>query len=302
LSTETFSADWLSLRAPHDAAATERGDAAALAGGFGAALRQRQERGVLRLLDLGGGAGANVCRLAPRIAGSQHWIVVDNDAALLAGVAASVSAWARRIGGRVQATGDGIAVTTPQRIVTVTTRIADLCEGPDHLPLEGMDGVTGAALLDLVSDAWLEALAAALAVHRLPALFTLNVDGLLAWEPAAPDDGAIAAAFARDLARDKGFGEALGARAAACAAVTFAARGFSVETARSDWKVGPVDVAMHRALQSFIVPAALRQPPADRAGEAWRRAVDDWTAGKTAHIATGTLALIVGHTDVLALM
>lgn len=302
MSDSAFNADWLALRAPFDAAATERGAAAALARDFGTALRRHNERGTLRLLDLGGGTGANVCRLAPRIAGSQHWTVVDHDAALLGRVADTVAAWARRIGARFEESHDNVRVTTPQRIVTVSWLAADLRDGFAGLPLGMVHGVTGAALLDLVSADWLAAASNDLAAARLPALFTLSVDGAMQWRPAADDDSAIAASFVRDLARDKGFGPALGTSANAAAAARFAASGYTVATARSDWQVGSDDVAMHRALLAFMAPAVRRQPPMDTDASDWIRRVDAWAAAKTALADAGTLAFTLGHGDVLAVM
>jgi hypothetical protein len=295
----SFAADWLALRAPFDAAATGRGAAAALARRFGTMLRRLRERGVLSLLDLGGGAGGNVCRLAPMIHGSQHWTVIDSDPALLAAVDDTIARWGRSIGGRVAETTGGITVTTPQRIVTVAARVHDLRNGFAGLPLDTADGVAGSALLDLVSEAWLADAVEALAVRHLPALFTLNVDGVLDWSPPADDDAIVAAAFGRDLIRDKGFGPALGPHAAARARSAFAARGYTVEMARADWQVGSGDAAMHRALLSFISLAARRQPPKDY-DERWAARVDAWDAAKGALVEAGGLALRVGHVDLLA--
>lgn len=295
----SFAADWLALRAPFDAAATGCGAAAALARRFGTMLRRHRERGVLSLLDLGGGTGANVCRLAPKIHGSQHWMVIDSDPTLLAAVDDTIARWGRSIGGRVAATSGEVTVTTPQRIVTVTSRVHDLRDRLAGLPLDTTDGVAGSALLDLVSEAWLADAVEALAARRLPALFTLNVDGVLDWSPPASDDGIVAAAFGRDLMRDKGFGPALGPHAAARAQSAFAARGYTVETARADWQVGGGDAAMHRALLSFIAPAARRQLP-DGDDERWAARVDAWGAAKGALVEAGGLVLRVGHVDLLA--
>ena len=302
MSAATFDAEWLRLRAPFDAAAGDRPGPAALARAFGTVLRRRRERGALRLLDLGGGVGANVCRLAPRIPGSQSWTIVDNDDALLARLDATIAAWARRIGGRLVAIEGGVSVTTPQRIVTVVRCTHDLRDGLADLPLAAADGVVASALLDLVSADWLERAAAALAAHRLPCLFTLNVDRALRWRPAAADDAAIAAAFRRDLGRDKGFGHALGADAGTAAATILGARGYTVETAGSHWQIGAADAAVHRAMLSFVVPAALRHEPDAAEARSWRRRVGVWQAAKVERIAAASLELTVGHTDVLAAM
>ena len=70
-----FSAAWLALREPADAAARS----AALASFAMSGL----ETAALRILDLGGGTGANIRYLSPRLRSPQHWTLVDNDPALL---------------------------------------------------------------------------------------------------------------------------------------------------------------------------------------------------------------------------
>ena len=72
-----FSADWLTLREPADAAARSR------------ALVSYVSRSG-RFLDLGGGTGANVRYLTPLLPSPQQWTLVDNDPQLLARVAPNV--------------------------------------------------------------------------------------------------------------------------------------------------------------------------------------------------------------------
>ena len=71
---ETFSADWLSLREPCDAAARSR----VLARSFLDAL----PRNAL-IADLGCGRGANACYLAAQGRRDLRWLLVDADADLL---------------------------------------------------------------------------------------------------------------------------------------------------------------------------------------------------------------------------
>jgi len=66
-----FSAEWLALREPADAAARSSGLV-----GFVARPG--------RLLDLGGGTGSNIRYLASRLPSPQMWTLVDDDAALIA--------------------------------------------------------------------------------------------------------------------------------------------------------------------------------------------------------------------------
>ena len=75
-----FSADWLALREPVDAASRNQELTARL-------CDWRRGQGNLSVLDLGSGAGANGRFLAPLLGSGQHWRLVDHDPALLARIA-----------------------------------------------------------------------------------------------------------------------------------------------------------------------------------------------------------------------
>lgn len=142
----SFEAEWLALREPADRAAR---DPALLA-----AAVQVAEGGWV--LDLGCGTGSTARAFASvggRVAG---WRLFDGDARLLAEAVA-------RTPGAEGVEGD----------------LADL----PALPLEGIGLVTASALLDLVSHAWIEGLAARLAEAGVGFYAALSVDGRMAWTP-----------------------------------------------------------------------------------------------------------------------
>jgi SAM-dependent methyltransferase len=269
----TFSAAWLALREPADAAARsvelERALAAALQSG----------NDLLECVDLACGSGANLRRLAPRLRGPQRWRLLDHDEALLAA--------ARRRCGGLRAADDSV--------VEVVVRRCDLARETLTAACAGARLVSASALLDLVSVPWLERLADATAAARAIALFTLDYDGRRHCEPAEPGDAAAHAAFDRHQRRDKGFGPALGPRAAECAARAFEARGYRVQRARADWRLGPADGALQRELLSGWAAAAIKAEPAMRA------AIDGWLARRLGHVASGRSTLAVGHEDLLAI-
>ncbi|MCB1771612.1 MAG: class I SAM-dependent methyltransferase, partial [Candidatus Competibacteraceae bacterium] len=72
-----FSATWLALREPVDAASRNRALTNRL-------IEWRGRMDTLRVLDLASGTGANFRFLAPLLGGEQHWRLVDHDPALLA--------------------------------------------------------------------------------------------------------------------------------------------------------------------------------------------------------------------------
>ena len=285
-----FTLAWLRQRAPFDRAARD----AALARRFAAAVARGGNR-PLRLLDLGAGAGANARSLAPVIGGDQDWLLIDDDPALLAAQAAEHLAWAAREGWAVARTGDSVVIHAGDARWRFAAQRLDLARHGAIDAIERCDGVTMAALADLVTAAWIDALVAQLKRRRLPLLSVLTVDGRREWHPAAPEDALIRGAFTRHQRSDKGFGPALGADAPAYLAARLTAAGYAVSTAPSDWHVGGEE----RDALAAIVAGEARA-----AGEMQPDAAAALAAGharRAAELAAGALSLRVGHRDVLGL-
>ncbi|KGE04226.1 class I SAM-dependent methyltransferase [Pseudohaliea rubra] len=242
-----FAADWLALREPADRAARD----AALA------RRAAEVAGPTPfIVDLGCGTGASFRALGPWLPAGSRWCFVDSDPRLLAAAAASA--------------GDAAEVLE-----------ADLADLPS-LPLARAGLVTASALLDLVSRAWLEALARCLTV---PFYAALSYSGSMRWLPPDPRDEAITAAFNRHQRGDKGLGPALGPEAAETAAAIFEAAGFDVLRASSPWQLESSMAALQRELTAGIAAAAGEAGVAGAA--AWgrqRRQLADETRCEISHL------------------
>jgi SAM-dependent methyltransferase len=281
--SESFSADWLALREPFDRVARSRRLAARLA----ETLPARP-----RILDLGAGTASLFRYLAPIIGRAQAWTIVDADEALLGHAFARTADWAEARGWRVTTPGRALLIHTPQGAWRIEALAIDFAENLSRLPLHAQDAVVCSALMDLVSPAWAERLAAAL---RVPFLACLNVDGRDRFRPAHPDDRLVARGFARDMRRDKGFGRAMGTAAPVTLARLFTARGFTVATAPSDWIIPPIARPMLEAMVRGHAAAAANALP----GAAAR--IAGWEQARLATLARGRLALTIGHRDLLAL-
>lgn len=276
-----FALDWLRLRAPFDAAARS----AALAAALASRLPPRP-----RLIDLGGGSGANMRWLAPRLGRDQDWLVLDNDPALLAAMEGETARWADEIGAACRRDGGALVVDARGQRWRVRTAALDLAGGLEAMPWREADAVAASALLDLVSRAWLDRLLDAVTAHRLPILAALDVDGRIAWTPADPADDLVRQGFRYDQARDKGFGPALGPAAGATLAAGLKVRGYAVAMAPSDWHIPPDARPMLAAMIDGMAEASF-----GAAGEAVRA----WALRRHAAAAAGALTLVVGHADVL---
>jgi hypothetical protein len=276
-----FPVDWLTAREPYDHAARS----AELADRFAAALGPMP-----RLIDLGCGIGSNLRYLAPRIAGPHRWRCVDNDPALLHAAPHALHRWACDCGWAPRLEGKDLILARPAGEIVVTFALGDLARqglGNDA----GFAGVTGSALLDLTSAAWLDSLAEACGGR--PLLMALSFDGRLAFEPAAPEDDEVCQQFRAHQRTDKGFGAALGPEAAAYLGQRLTARGWAVTMERSDWSLGPSDHALLRATLDGIIVAVREVAPDRRLGR--------WAARRRERLAGGDLRLTVGHVDLLAL-
>jgi SAM-dependent methyltransferase len=285
---EDFDGDWLDLREPYDAAARDLELAFRLA----EALPARP-----RLLDLGSGTGSLIRWLAHFIDRAQAWTMVDADAGLMARAFDTIAERAEAVG--VATTFPGkktLLVHAPGGAWRIEGLLADLAEAPEMLPLDKVDAVVSTALCDLVSAGWVERMAAACAARRLPFYAALNVTGRESFRPPHRADALVMRGFRRDQRRDKGFGGvALGPDAPAAMAAAFAAHGYAVHRAPSDWVID-------RRARFFTQEIATGH---GTAALAWERrdaaAIEDWIATRRAQAAQGRLAVRIGHQDLLAL-
>jgi hypothetical protein len=283
-----FSAEWLALREPFDAAAR----AASLVTELERHLAPGTSAAPLAIVDLGAGAGSNLRYLAPRLGGVQHWRLVDHDAHLLAAAATTTQAWAAARGAEVRRSGTSLTIRAADFVCGVECQRVDLKDlAVVDLPQRGL--VTAAALLDLVSHDWLEALALRCRSARAAVALALTYDGRTTAKPAEPEDPVVLAMFNRHQLFDKGLGPALGMRAAQAAEASFEAHGYELRIATSDWLIAAKDHAMQQALLDGWLGAALEIAPESRA------ALSSWHERRRAHVLAGRSELRVGHVDLV---
>lgn len=293
-----FSADWLALREPFDRAAR-----ASMASAFDWTALAAHLRGgstgdaVITVLDLGCGTGASLREVAPRLGGVQRWRLVDHDAALLAAVPETLTRWAHAQGWQVRPQGEAEALRIDGGGLRVDVEWvrADLAAGLDVVPFDDAQLVTCSALLDLVSQPWLEALVARCAGVGAAVCWTLSVDGRIAWAQADVDDALVHDAFRAHQRRDKGFGAALGDAAVGVAQQCLTAAGYRLAATERDWVIdgarGASDGAMLRALIDGMAQVAREQCPMHAAR------IDAWRARRLSALDTTHLRL--GHVDLL---
>jgi len=259
-----FSAAWLALREPADRRARDRHLLEIL-------QSWRAERAALKVVDLGSGTGANLRALAPRLGGPQSWLLLDRDPDLL-----------------------DRAKTPAAGAVAVERLAADLRDEAAATAIRASDLVTTSALLDLVSRSYAETLVAQVVAAGAACFAALSYDGRIAWQPADPLDETLRGLINRHQQGDKGFGPALGPEAAATFAALFTDRSYRVETALSDWRLGPEDAALQSALLDDWLQAAGAVDPARSVPLA------GWAARRRALIPAEGSRLEVGHLDLFA--
>jgi len=260
----SFSAEWLALREPYD----RRARNAAVMDAVTTPLRDKPS---LRIVDLACGTGSNLRALSPRIKARQSWRMVDNDLSLLARVPRAIA---------------------PH--VTVTTVPIDLNHDLEAALDGAVDLITTSALLDLVSEEWLERLAVEVGARRLPIYAALSYDGRIELTPVDAGDADVIAAVNAHQRTDKGFGPALGPAAAHAAVARFEALGYSVVRGEADWLFGPADRQIQIEILSGWAAAAR-----DVGGVALADAVG-WLTRRRDLVAAGRSTIRVGHVDLFA--
>ena len=282
---------WLALREPADI----RARSAALTRAVVYLLARHIDQGPLRLLDLATGTGSNVRYLADRLPAPQHWLLVDQDLALIGEVADRMSAWGAARGCEMTPEPKGIVLHREQLECHIRIRRLQLgtLEEPGIFPDRHL--VTASALLDLVSERWLRALATQCRVTGSTVLFTLNYNGQSRCEPVEPEDEMV-----RDLMNwhqktsDKGFGRAAGPDAVECAERSFGENGYRVRREASDWELAPQARALQRELIEGWASAATEIAPEHAP------LIRSWLARRLAHVEAVHSRITVGHEDILA--
>jgi SAM-dependent methyltransferase len=251
--------------------------------------------GAVRVLDLATGTGSNLRYLVPRLPSPQHWTVVDRSPVLLAHLLARTTAWARGLGLRAAADDGGCMLSGAGIECRIEIRVQDLGSLDAPALFDGRHLVTASALLDLVSAAWLDALAVRCRHAGASALFTITYDGRATSHPVEPEDEQVRVLFNRHQARDKGLGGPAAGPAATEAAVrAFQAAGFSVRTAQSDWRIPSSAHEFQRQLIDGWAGAATEVAPE------LAETIAAWRTRRVAHVVEGRSRLTVGHYDLAA--
>jgi SAM-dependent methyltransferase len=288
--TESFSADWLELRAAADRAArnTRLQDNVRR----WAYRWQQQQRGqTLQIVDLGCGSGANLRHLVPHLGRRQNWLLLDHDPRLLSAAGERLQHWAADQGFQQRsATRQQLAFASARHTLAVTLQQCDL----RHIPalIWPAQLITASALLDLTSAAWLRQLARDCHHHGAALLMTLSYSGELRWAPEDEFDSSIEHCFNRHQRGDKTFGSALGPDAAGYLAACLRQLGYRVTLAPSPWQLDGADTLLQQALITGFAQAAREICPQHET------AINDWLERRHRNLAQTRLR--IGHVDLFA--
>jgi SAM-dependent methyltransferase len=260
-----FSADWLALREPHDLRARNPAVLNAVVASLAGATS-------IRIVDLACGTGSTLRALASRFPAGQNWRLVDNDLSLLASACA----------------------IAPPAGVTFATVPLDLNRDLEAALDGPIDIVTTSALLDLVSEAWLDRLAVEALARSIPVYAALSYDGRIEISPSNPFDAAIVAAVNKHQLRDKGFGPALGPMAASTAIAQFKSLGCSIVQGMADWIIEPHDREFQMEIFAGWAGAARE------IGDLSLADTVGWLTYRRDAVTAGRSSVRVGHVDIFA--
>jgi hypothetical protein len=260
-----FTAEWLALREPYDTAARNPAVLEAVTNSLKSAA-------FVHVVDLACGSGSTVRALRAHLPTQQHWDLVDNDPNLLA------------------------LACNQHRDKGMTLGAVQLDLSRDFAPAlaSTIDLITISALLDLVSQNWLDQFLRRIAARALPVYAALTYDGRTNLSPADPLDGAIVSAMNAHQRTDKGFGPALGPSAASSAVAGFEALGYAVVVGESDWIMRPDDREIQNQMLAGWANAAREMGTLSNAD------IADWLSRRKTMISKGVSSMRVGHVDFFA--
>lgn len=275
-----FASDWLTLREAADVDSRSQ-PLAELAAEW---LSARTPAPLIA--DLGCGRGSNMRFLAPRLSGHQRWKLIDHDAILLAQA-------------RQRAAGLSSSQGQPVAVETHCVSLEPLAE----VPLDDAHLVTASALLDLVSQQWIDALVTRIAEQQQALLVALSVTG--EWHFIDPqgvpvlddEDRWLLAMFMAHQQRDKGLGGALGGEAHGALVAALERADYRVEQAETPWQLAAgsqEQQPLMLALLEVWAEAATEQAP-----EAAAR-IATWLQQRQQAVANGELGIWVRHRDLFA--
>jgi hypothetical protein len=224
--------------------------------------------GVLEIVDLGAGTGANQRWLAPRLEFVQRWIHLDHDPAI----------------SRSLPLPDDTMIIDGSVEQALGRLLANRSSDPRL--------ITCSALLDVLTTDQIDAVCRAVIENQVPALFSLTATGALNISPANRYDELLLDAF-NDHQRRAG---RAGPDATTLAVNALCAGGFTVRTQETPWRLtASSDWAFVERFLQERLDAAVAQTPGFAA------AATDWFELRRSQFVLRMLRIEVGHRDVLAL-
>lgn len=272
-----FDREWLEAREPAD----HRARSEALTDRLNQWLQRQTGSPVaatdaepLAMADIGSGRASNALYLSSRLSVPRVWHLIEQDADLLA-----IGEFRLRQSGE-SVTGHNLTLSAGNM--------------ERQLPLP-MKLLTASALIDLVSDAWLMSLTAAVVRRQAAVLMVLSYAGEFELWPSDTDDARLTELVNSHQHRDKGSGSALGPDATNRFRQLLQDAGYAVHVEDSPWYLDRDDaVAIESLLRGWVGAARQQAPDAS----VWLNA---WLERRLDQLASGELQVTVAHQDLLAL-
>lgn len=284
---EGFSPDWLRLREPAD----HQARSALLTGKL---VRWREQFSDFSVVDLGSGTASNLRYLCPKLGMNQTWTLLDNDIGLLSCIAERLAEWAIDTGSEFdRVSSNSATIKHAEFSADLTWQACDLAKELDTVSFKNTQLITGSALLDLTSAAWMSQLATIINSQQCASLFVLSYNGQLQWQPELKFDKSMAELLNTHQLNDKGFGHALGP--GAYQYLMSVLNNHTIESVPTDWVLGQNSQTMQEVLIGDWAAAAIEQNPTLASD------IEQWSCQRSNHLKEGQSTLQVGHADILSL-
>ena len=285
--SDGFSPDWLRLREPADHKARSTSLTEKL-------VQWRERFADFSVVDLGSGTASNFRYLCPKLGMNQRWILLDNDIGLLSCIAERLEEWAIDTACEFdRISQNSAAIKHAKFSAHLTWQPCDLAKELENINFENTQLITGSALLDLTSSAWMSQLADIINAEQCASLFVLSYNGKLRWQPELQFDNCMTKLLNAHQLNDKGFGNALGPSAYEYLMNKLTNQ--TIESEPTDWILDQDSYAIQAVLVSDWAAAAVEQNPIDASD------IRDWSRQRSNFLEEEQSRLQVGHVDILSL-
>jgi hypothetical protein len=258
-------------------------------------IKYFSERDSMHIMDAGAGTGSNFRYFFSKLADEQHWILLEQDAGLVAACREKLIEFASKHQYRVEEQAEQITIRSEYKSAHIQFLRGKLQDIKDLTDLKQLDVVTANALFDLVSYEQFDTFASEIACYQVCLMATLNYYET-SFLPFSAEDGSFIQHYHTHMMRPQDFGAAMGPNCTEEMLDLLAAHEMKCEQEGSQWHLKRYDTTMQYYILQFMEHAI---KDLNFSGQEVDK-LEAWILEKRQMSLDHQLEIIVDHSDIFA--